>query len=242
LHTFVVIYDKRLGCRWYNTQTGQVGGAWGAAGTAVGPAPSYLIRHAYMSGSGNYVRIMTNGQGFYVWNVATLQVSYCGHKSGLDCFGYGISGYNSYVNAAAVVEYMQMVKRPLGNLSDISELYSPFDNPHQFEIPLHFSWSNLNVHDSAPVCASSYQYEGDLDITEPFEGEIFCAETDGKASKVWRFAHNRARWIDPYYNTQPLGGVSRDGKFFLFTSGWDQQLGVQSDGRPRTDVWVVRLN
>jgi hypothetical protein len=241
-HNFVVIYDKRLGCRWYNTQTGQVGGAWGPAGTALGPARPYLIRHAYMSGSGNYVRIMVNGQGFYVWNVATLEVSFCGHKSGLDCFGYGISGYNSYVNAAAVVEYMQMVKRPLGNLADISELYLPFDNPHQFEIPLHFSWSNQDVHDSTPVCASSYQYEGELDITEPFEGEIFCAETDGKASKVWRFAHNRARWTDSWYNTQPLGGVSRDGKFFLFTSGWDQQLGFESDGRPRTDVWIVRLN
>jgi hypothetical protein len=241
-HQFVVVYDKKLGCRWYNTQTGQVGGAWGPSGTAIGPAAPYLIRHAYISKSGNYIRIMNNGQGFYVWDIATLKVSLCGHKSGLECFGYGVTGYNSYVNAAAVVEYMQMVKRPLGNLADISQLYLPFDDPHEFEITLHFSWSNVDVHDSTPVCASSYQYEGDLEVTEPFEGEIFCAETDGKASTVWRFAHNRANWKAPYYNTQPLGGVSKDGKFFLFTSGWDEQLGVGSDGRPRTDVWIVKLD
>jgi hypothetical protein len=241
-HEFVVLYDKKLGCRWYNTQTGQVGGAWGPAGTAIGPANPYFIRHAYMSKSGKYVRIMDNGQGFYVWDVESLQVSFCGHGSGLECFGYGVTGYNSYVNASAVVEYMQMVKRPLGSLADLSELYLPFDDPHEFDITLHFSWSNVDVHDSTPVCASSYQYEGDMDITEPFEGEIFCAETDGKASTVWRFAHNRASWKAPYYNTQPLGGVSMDGRFFLFTSGWDQQLGVGSDGRPRTDVWIVKLN
>jgi hypothetical protein len=241
-HIFVVIYDKSLGCRWYNTQTGQVGGAWGPAGTAIGPTMPYLIRHAYMSKSGNYVRIMDNGQGFFVWDIATLNVSYCGHKSGLDCFGYGVTGYNSYINAPGVVEYMQMVKRPMGNIADISELFLPLNDPHEFEITLHFTWSNVDVNDSVPVCASSYQYDGDLDITEPFEGEILCVETDGNASTVWRFAHNRASWLKPYYNTQPLGAVSMDGHFFLFTSGWDQQLGVESDGRPRTDVWIVKLD
>ncbi len=33
-HMFVIVYDKSLGCRWYNTQTGQIGGTWGASGMA----------------------------------------------------------------------------------------------------------------------------------------------------------------------------------------------------------------
>ena len=70
---------------------------------------------------------MNNGQGFYVWDIATLKVSPCGHKSGLECFGYGVTGYNSYVNASAVVEYMQMVKRPLGNLAAMSLNDRPAD-------------------------------------------------------------------------------------------------------------------
>src|SRR5713101_8375398 len=53
-HMFVIVYDKKLGCRWYNTQTGQIGGQWGRSGTAVGPTVSYLIRHAYLSRSGRY--------------------------------------------------------------------------------------------------------------------------------------------------------------------------------------------
>ena len=83
--------------------------------------------------------------------------------------------------------------------------------------------------------------KGETAITKPFDGEIFCIKTDGIASTIWRFAHNRAIWVDPYFNTQPLGNVSRNGRFFLFTSGWDGQLGVDRDGVPRSDVWIVKL-
>jgi hypothetical protein len=59
---FVVVYDKALGCRWYNTQTRQIGGAWGASGYA-STEDSYFIRHAYLSRSGQYVRILTKRFG-----------------------------------------------------------------------------------------------------------------------------------------------------------------------------------
>src|SRR5207248_8183843 len=32
LDTYAYVYDRTLGCRWLNTQTGQVGGAWGPTG------------------------------------------------------------------------------------------------------------------------------------------------------------------------------------------------------------------
>jgi len=67
-------------------------------------------------------------------------------------------------------------------------------------------------------------------------------ETDGKASTIWRFAHNRAAWVNPYIQTQPLGNVSRDGRFFLFTSDWNGQLGVSADGTPDSAVFIVKLN
>jgi hypothetical protein len=239
-HMFVVIYDKKLGCRWYNTQTGHIGGQWGPAGTAIGPVASYLIRHAYLSRSGKYMRIMGGG-GFFVWDVATLNVTSCLHDSGLDCFGYGVAGYNSFVNGAAVVEDMQIVKRPLGNLAKFQNLLWPMPLPHYWGIVQHFSWTNVNSTDSTPICGSTYNYEGDEDISEPFEGEIFCAETDGAASTIWRFAHNRATWQAPYYNTQPLGSVSRNGHFYIFSSGWDRQVGTESSGQPRSDAWIVRL-
>jgi hypothetical protein len=239
-HMFVIVYDKKQGCRWYNTETGQIGGQWGPSGSATIGA-SYLIRHAYISRSGNYVRILTNSSAWYVWDLATLHVTACVLHSGLGCGGYGVVGYNSYVNGPGIIDDMQVVKRPLSNIAEITQLVWPLPPPHNWGQPQHFTWSNVNANDSAPVCGSTYSYDGDVTITQPFAGEIFCIETDGAASTVWRFAHNRATWITPYFNTQPLGSISMDGCFFLFTSDWDAQLGTERDGTPRSDVWIVKL-
>jgi hypothetical protein len=90
--------------------------------------------------------------------------------------------------------------------------------------------------------ASLYNYEGETDIDAPYDGEILCIETDGLASTVWRFAHNRAVWTEPYFNTQPLGNMTADGRYFLFTSGWDARLGNNHSGQPGSDVWIVKLD
>lgn len=100
----------------------------------------------------------------------------------------------------------------------------------------------MDAKDSTPVCASRYSYDGDVTIDQPFAGEIICFETDGLASTVWRFAHHRAAFLTPYFHTQPLGTVSKDGRFFLFSSDWDAQLGVGTDGTPRSDVFIVKLD
>ena len=193
-HMFVVVYDKALGCRWYNTQTGQIGGQWGESGTA-SLNDSYLIAHATLSRSGDYVRINANGLGFYVWNVATLQVQHCAIHSILQCDGYTANGYNSIVEARGYENPMDIVKRPFSDVSQVEPLVWPL--APALAIPpqnKHFTWNNVDVNDSMPVCASSYDEIDKDDITVPYEGEIFCIETDGLASTVWRFAHNRAHW------------------------------------------------
>jgi hypothetical protein len=238
-HMFVVVYDKHLGCRWYNTQTGQVGGQWGATGVAT--ATSFLIRHAYLSRSGKYVLISTDGFGWHVWDLATLNVSTCPVGSRPDeCEGYYAVGYNTLVNGPGITGEMQTAKRGFNNIFQIEQLVWPV--LYQWGQERHFTWSNVNVHDRDPVCGSTYSYDGDTSIDQPFAGEIFCIETDGLASTVWRFAHNRATYIPPVFNTQPLGSVSRDGHFFLFTSNWDAQLGTGIDGKPLSDVFIVKLH
>jgi hypothetical protein len=129
----------------------------------------------------------------------------------------------------------------LNNLSNITQLYYPIPSPSNWGQPQHFTWNNINVNDSTPICGSTYSYDGDSEIDQPYAGEIFCIETDGKASTIWRFAHNRAKYISPYFQTQPSGTVSRDGRFYLFTSDWDAQLGLGPDGWPRSDVFIVKL-
>jgi hypothetical protein len=239
-HMFVVVYDKRLGCRWYNTQTGQIGGAWGKTGLATATAP-YVVRHAYMSRSGKHVYISVNNFGWYVWDIATLKVTGCGIHSGMDCNGYSVVGYDSYINAAAVLDDMQIEKRSFNNIAQFSQLVFPLPKPGYWGQPIHFTWSNVDAKDSTPACGSTHAYDGDPGIDQPYANEIFCVETDGLASTVWRFAHNRATYIPPYFTTQPLGNTSRDGRFFIFSSDWDTLLGTGSDGKPRSDVFIVKL-
>jgi hypothetical protein len=238
---FVVVYDQTLGCRWYNTQTGQIGGQWGSSGYAT-INQTFLIRHAYLAHSGSYIHILTNVGVSYYWDIATLTVTSCALGSGNDCAGYGVMGYNTYVNGPAVLDDMQVVRRPVSDLTNFTSLVYPLPSPGNWGQPQHFTWSNDDVNDSVPVCGSTYDYEGDTDIDQPFAGEIWCIETDELASTVWRFAHNRATYVEPYFQTQPLGNVSLDGKFFLFTSDWDTQIGFGSDGQPRSDVFVVKLD
>jgi hypothetical protein len=240
-HMFVVVYDKTLGCRWYNTQTGQIGGQWGENGNST-ITTSYLIRHAYIARGGSYVHIQTNTGVWFMWDLLTLNVTSCAHYSHNDCSGYGVTGYDAYVNGPAVLDDMQVVKRPLDNLTQITSLVYPLPAKGNWGQSTHFTWSNVDVNDSVPVCGSTYNYDGDSDIDQPFAGEIFCIETDGVASTVWRFAHNRATYVEPYFQTQPLGSVSMDGKFYIFTSDWDSQLGVDKNGIPLSDVFVVKLD
>jgi hypothetical protein len=134
-----------------------------------------------------------------------------------------------------------MVKRPLNNLTAITPLYYPIPSPSNWGQPQHFTWSNVDINDSTPACGSTYSYDGDTTIDQPYADEIFCVETDGLASTIWRFAHNRAAYLPPYFQTQPLGDVSVDGKFFLFTSDWDNQMGLGADGTPLSDVFIVKL-
>jgi hypothetical protein len=115
-HMFVTVYDKDLGCRWYNTQTGEIGGQWGALGQA-SLGNGYLIRHTAISGSGRYVKIETDsGAGFYVWDVETLNVAVCPLRKGLLCAGYSALGYDTQINAAGSIDEMNTLKRPLGKL------------------------------------------------------------------------------------------------------------------------------
>jgi hypothetical protein len=137
---------------------------------------------------------------------------------------------------------LQIVKRPLNNIAQFTDLYCPLPSPANWGQEMHFTWSNVDVNDSKPVCMSTYSYDGDTTIDQPFAGEIICAETDGLASTLWRFAHNRAVWNSTYFQTQPLGDVSLDGKFFIFTSTWDNQLGTSVDGTPMSDVFILKLD
>ena len=239
--TFVIVYDKKLGCRWYNTQTGQIGGAWGPTGQAVVPQ-TFLTNHAYISGSGQYVKIQAGRIGFYVWDTASLKVQPCYVHGGPGCAGYDSLGYDTDVNTPGITDEMNIYRRTLSDVTNITQLVNPLPLPHLWGMEKHFTWSGGHLNNNVPVCGTTYAANGRTTITQPYDGEIFCVETDLNASTIWRFAHNRAIWDPEYYWSEPFGNVSLDGRFFMFSSSWDGQVGVNKNGDPRSDIWIVKLD
>jgi hypothetical protein len=238
---FVIVYDQTLGCRWYNTQTGQVGGAWGPTGQVNIP-DRFSVDHAKISGNGQYIKIGVGIFGFYIWDITTLNVQSCPFRGpNPHCSGYEALGYDSLVNAPGVVDELNTFSRPLGDLTDLTQLIDPLPQPYYKGMEKTFGWSNGALSGNVPVCGATYSPKGNEDVQQPYDGEVFCVETDGLASTIWRFAHNRAVWNPKFYWSQPYGSISLDGRFFSFSSSWDLQLGTFWGSDPRSDVWIVEL-
>ena len=97
-------------------------------------------------------------------------------------------------------------RRPFGDLTDFTQLINPLPLPHLWGMETNFAWSNGRLDSSLPVCGTLYSPAGITEIKQPYDGEVVCIETDGVASTIWRFAHNRAVWDPEYFWTQPLAG------------------------------------
>jgi hypothetical protein len=244
----VYIYDRSQGCRWYNPQTGEIGGQWGPKGIISVP-DRFPIHNARMAKSGKFVYV-TRGDGgsvghrWVVWEIDTLNVSVC---SG-GCTGHHVLGYSHIMGSSGMTHPMDTVSRPLNHLEKASTIITGLETTSKAEwFDSHFSWNNVDPNDSAPVCFSTYLPNNPdtpgaaPHVAGPWENEIDCAETDGKASKVWRFAHTYSTARNGFWST-PRGNVSQDGRFFMFTSDWEDQLGKLPTGdKYRTDVFIVEL-
>jgi hypothetical protein len=130
----------------------------------------------------------------------------------------------------------------LSDLTNIIRLVNPLPLPHLWGMEKNFAWSGRHLNNNVPVCGSTYSSDGNDEVKQPYDGEIFCLETDLMASTIWRFAHNRALWDPEYYWSEPFGKISLDGRFFMFSSNWDGQVGTNKNGDPRSDVWIVKLD
>jgi len=250
----VYVYDRAQGCRWYNTRTGEIGGQWGAKGTISIP-DRYLIHDARINQSGRFIEINRSGAPVagvappqnptpsLIWNVDTTDVAPCGPKG---CKGHHALGYSHLLNPSEQEHPMDLWIRPLNQLDAASPLIKQLP-AIQGWYDLHISWNHVDPSDSTPACLSTYRRDNPNTpgappkVLGPWENEILCVETDRKDSKVWRFAHTYSTARNGFWSS-PRGNVSQDGRFYMFTSDWEDQLG--QSGTPslfRTDVFIVEL-
>ncbi|MGB0103109.1 MAG: hypothetical protein WBP51_02805 [Candidatus Sulfotelmatobacter sp.] len=251
INFMVYVYDRELGCRWYNTRTGQIGGQWGPRGTIAAP-DRYLMHNTNISPSGKYIWIERGssfvGAYWLIWEVDTVQVTACPSR----CLGHHAVGYSHAVGPPEESHPFELLSRPLDNLSATSSLIRdlPAGDPNHF-YDMHISWNDADPNDENPFCLSTYNGGNTnipgapLDAAGPWENEIDCVEPhprDAKGSRVWRFAHTYSTAKNGFWST-PRGNVSQDGRFFMFTSDWQDQLGKKPFNKQqyRHDVFIVEL-
>jgi hypothetical protein len=245
---YAVAYKVGSGCSTLNTQTGQVGGDWGAKG-AINIVDRWTIHNAKLSKDGNWLIIVSTtctsakcSTGPYFWQIGTTNVGSCGQGS--HCSGHWTEGYTHWINNNQVGN---QESRPLSDPAAVMDLTLTVPMSSHGTLDEHASWNNADPADSLPFIVSFWS------PTSPFPAawynEITGVAPDG-SGKVWRFAHSfitgKSQVFNAFYG---IGSVSQDGKFFLLSSDWMGTLGSESGtsscttGKDcRSDAFVVELN
>src|SRR5271165_552264 len=117
----IYVYDRKQGCRWYNTQTGEIGGDWGPKGTISIP-DRYRIHNLRISKSGEFIWIQRGensvGKHWLVWEVGTTNVVACPSQ----CSGHHAMGYSHLLGPSGDKHPMDLLMRPLNRLAAVTSL------------------------------------------------------------------------------------------------------------------------
>jgi hypothetical protein len=238
---YLLLYDiKTHKHRLWNTKEGTVDGK------SVPNAPHFTQHSGLIDLGGRFVVTLGPGvQGPIVWDSKTDQIyALTVQKDGHYTLGYGAMINDPHnlairsLEAGAADRPKQLFQHPAG------EPYFGYDG--------HESWNNARPDMQVPVLLTTYHA---LEMNDPkcaWGDEILAVATDG-SGKVWRFAHHRStahvRGDSPAASMRmgynfwdcPRGNVSQDGRFYMFTSNWEETVGKDARGRVRQDVFIVKL-
>lgn len=258
---YVVVWNRTNGCRVWNTSTGAVTGAWGTTG--IMPIADKFTIHAAAMGQGGTWLLLTAGTCLnngcaasptwknYFWNIQTLTETALTTATG-DACGHFALGYSSAINQCfygSGYNSTQWYQRPMvaPNTSPPTGVINSGSPAGSTSLDQHASWATDNSSDTGPFCTSTDT--GAFAVSYPYDNEINCVAMNGTGT-VWRFAHTYATHQSASFEAEiALGGVSADGKWFLWTSDWDGMLGNTSGTSNsctlgtncRNDVFIVAL-
>lgn len=193
----------------------------------------WTIHNARIDKSGRYVLITKGDQSaVVVWDVtAATAAIYTPAGGGHKVTGYGV-GINNDAQSGHTYDQKQYLSRSLGALGTVTDLVDPLRTNPGLGSDSHLSWNQAQSDRSVPVLVSSYGG----DQTRQLDNEIFAVKTDLTGSRtIWRFCHHRSNAQD-FWDT-PRGNVSQDGRWFLFSSDWNDSLGAG-----RNDAFIVKLS
>lgn len=248
--TYVIVYNLSNGCRWFNTQTGQIGGNWGPTGAAE-TSDSYLLHSVRISGDGQTV-IVTPSAGSgpgsayrHFWTIASLAVTTGSANATNGHFSTGYSGYVNTTNYTANGQWCKlgMSYRTFANLSNPIYVLPTLAQCADTELAGddHASWNNDDTSDQQPFFTTPVTNPLGTPISTAWQNEAIGYSMTNPGT-VWRFLSTYSTGTSQFFTCQNgIGTVSQDGKWFIFTSDWGNTLGVDGAGSNRCDVFIAQL-
>lgn len=235
---YLLVYDLRTHKhRLWNTKEGTVDGK------LVPNAPKFTQHTGLIDLSGRYVVTLGPGvTGPVVWDTKTDEI----YLMTAEKTGHHALGYGAMVNDVHRWVYRTLDPKSIDSPCDLME--HPAGEPY-FDYDSHVSWNNARPNLSVPIALSTYHMLERGDPKSVWGDEVLAVATDG-SKQVWRFAHHRStvhgrgmKNISGRYNFWdcPRGNVSQDGRFYMFTSNWEETVGKDPMGRYREDVFIVKL-
>lgn len=260
---FSAIYKIGSGCRVFDTKSGTVHGQWGFTG-AIPIGDRFTMHEQTIGKSGDYILIDgtaclsstclgSSAPNFsntpYFWQVSSTNVNFAsGARS-----GHYTEGHRHWMNNCQCNHLGQDAFRLFTSPNKSALLILNFPPGMTVPFDQHFSWNNADANDTYPFISSSWT--GGSNLTFAWANEIlgtFPPNSLGIATgTVKRFAHSfitgRSQTFDTHW---AIGQVSRDGKFFVFSSDWLGTLGAVGSSNVasctigsncRGDVFIVEL-
>ena len=231
------IIDKTLGCRYLNTSTGVVGGAWGTSGATVwhdengNPISGVTYSDAHgsqISPNGRWVTIDSESGAYEdFWDVATNNIYRCGTTTGSGtCAGHGVWGQGNtiyfYLNSTESVFQTHTFPPALPS----GQLYLNTNPPvptgyGSYAYDSHQNWINNSGGDTVPMIVESYCNPipggGCPAPTVAWDDELTMIPPQG-SGPISRLAH--AYTTDADFHANGLPQISPSGKFAIFCSNW----------------------
>jgi hypothetical protein len=209
-------------------------------GVPIGATIDGGVHTIRIDSSGRYVSFSVSGGSNpnWLWDTTAQTVK--------KVSGSGAIGWGAYVGHANGDAYQwavtdlatQMTSPPL-----ISPVLSPIDNL----VSTHVDWQNAVQGALVPAIVETMRQPADVGPGRAWDDELIAVQTepaDG-GSTVWRFAHNFNTYAGTIYSDNFyylfIPRVSQNGWFAIIDSNWNQSLGTDSSGNPRTDVFIVAL-
>jgi hypothetical protein len=241
---YAVVWDRPSGaCRWFDVFNNKTGGdtTWpgnppNCTSCLPGIMPSNVGIHAIeLSHNGRYMRIALQGYGTVIWDIDATVLT---HAAVQDPLGHAAWGMHTLITRNSGTGAVWDGFDGSAPTTAISEGAAfPPDSGY------HNSWITVDPNETNPMYVDTYPTDGNYqDNTKPGYEEVQMVAMDGSGT-TYRFTHNRSdvSLDGQYFYHTPRGNVTRDGKFAIFTSNWDGNLGTDNGGYHRDDVFVVEL-